>query len=74
MKHIYALTKSLQLEVKIFEAKVFFFFFFVDTVLYIFSGVFTYFLWKKFLKVLLFHQSFAKFAVEITNLDFSHSY
>ena len=54
-----------------FEAKVFFF---ADAVAYVFSDTYTYLLWKKFLKVLLFHQNSAKFAVEIKSFHFSHSY
>ena len=58
--------KSPNLEVKIFEAKKNYFFF-ADAVVHLFSCTYTYLLWKDFLKVLLFHQGSAKFAVEITN-------
>ena len=49
-------------------------FFFANAVAHVFSGTYTYLLWKKFLKVLLFHQSSAKFPVEITHFYLSHSY
>ena len=62
MSYTYVLTQSLHLDVEIFEAKVFFF---ADAVAHVFSGTYTYLLRKNFLKVLLFHQSSAKFAVEI---------
>ena len=48
--------------------------FFADAVAHVFSGTYTYLLWKKFLKVLLFHQSSAKFATKIKHFHFSHNY
>ena len=48
--------------------------FFADAVAHVFSGIYRYLFWKKFLKVLLFHQSSTKFGNEIKNFHFSHNY
>ena len=70
MNYTSILTQSLLLEVKIFEAKMFF----TDAAARVFSGTYKYLLRKRFLKVLLFHESSGKSAVKITNFHFNHNY